>query len=151
MKKPKIDNSGKGTNTFVDHLIRYRMPMLPSIACRISANMSAYVSDHNYVKDFEKCLVDKINYVTEKDRSRIINGTIGQSNCKLWHTVRTSRITASNAFNIVRTAKANNWSVGYAQRIINPPMLNTFAVRYGKNNEQKAIQSFESITGTRVK
>lgn len=120
-----VDNDQ--TDKVVNYLLNRKIPS-PLTANR-NAKMRAYFGDHDYVSNLEKCMLDEINKCDYNQIKRFEQTTRNQSGSKLWHELRKSRITASNAYNVVRTVRSGKMSTKIAQSIIQPKPFSNCAVK----------------------
>ncbi|XP_063227183.1 uncharacterized protein LOC134533624 [Bacillus rossius redtenbacheri] len=84
--------------------------------------------------------------VTAESRDHIVQQTIGQSDCELWHEARRIRLTASNFRPVCRRKETTSCSSLVKQLLYKPPVT-TAAIEYGRSNECVAIKRFEEETG----
>lgn len=159
----KISNKLRVTDFFPEENIFEKKPQTDDVVnrhinCRIpssitetrNANMRAYFADHNYALDMDKNMLDGINRCDKNQIKSIEQKTRNQSKSKLWHEMRKTRITASVAYNVVRTVKSGKMSVKLAHSIIQPKPFSNSAVSWGKNHESIALQNYEKITNNNV-
>nr|XP_029713427.1 uncharacterized protein LOC115257701 [Aedes albopictus] len=91
--------------------------------------------------------------VSAKESTDICMRTILQ-NSEEWKDERSMRITASNAYSLftyytTEMEKSKNWKRKIS-KLIFPDDLKTVAIEHGRRCEQKAIKSYEVMTGTNV-
>ncbi|XP_063231011.1 uncharacterized protein LOC134535725 isoform X2 [Bacillus rossius redtenbacheri] len=80
--------------------------------------------------------------VTAESRDHIVQQTIGQSDCELWHEARRIRLAASNFGPVCRRKETTSCSSLVKQLLYKPPVT-TAAIEYGRSNECVAIKRFK--------
>ncbi|KAB0790599.1 hypothetical protein PPYR_14993 [Photinus pyralis] len=97
-------------------------------------------------------IVKKQEFLTELKKEIPIDIqrlTIGQSNNPLWKVMRLKRLTASN-FGKVAKLRPTTSTANIVKALLYQGDWGNTATQYGNENEQRAIQDFELITGLKV-
>lgn len=111
----------------------------------------AFVDDHTYSKcNLSVSIVNNINRVSKNEATIIERRTRRQALSPIWKKYRRSRITASMAFYVMRTAKCGNYSECYAKQIVSGKNVTSKAIQWGKRNEIRALKQYENITRQKV-
>lgn len=88
--------------------------------------------------------------VTLTERDHIVEQTVMQADCDIWHEKRRVRLTASN-FGIVCRRKDSTSCANIVKRLLYKPPLSTPAIEYGRRNEPTVVRRFQEETGLTVK
>lgn len=92
---------GNTTNKFLNGIINRRM--IRNITRNRSTESVTYFHDHSYITNHEITLLNQINDVSPQNIIEIESMTRLQSKSSSWKDIRTSRLTASVAHQIVQT------------------------------------------------
>lgn len=118
---------------------------------RQKVNVNAMCQDHDYLDvDPVVKFCDNINKISLTQINTLKNKTIGQAKSCLWWNARKSRISGSVAGCICKTVRNKNFSKCYAQSIVSPRHFSNAAMKWGKNNEMRAIAQYEKTTGSKI-
>lgn len=114
----------------------------------LQASLPGYFNDHQYDKSRLETLL--LNTVNKKSLSeRIVIERKTRSTNKLWSKIRSTRITASIAYNIVRTCKTRKYATGFLRQHILNIKIRSDAIAWGIKNEEVALRQYSSIMGER--
>lgn len=143
------------TNHFMESSINAGLNL--AVHSSRNANMDGLANDHCYLaKSLYESTLDNINSVNIEKIADIERKTRDQNNSELWHTIRKSRMTASNIKHII-TAIKTSISKGIPCSS-NPAKLNFKRtnlnhipqIKWGHDNEAKAFDSFmKTYRGTK--
>ncbi|XP_041354664.1 uncharacterized protein LOC121372425 isoform X2 [Gigantopelta aegis] len=114
------------------------------------ADIQTAANDHHYLAlPLTEYWVDKSLHVTEVSARILEINTRGQAQCRLWHSERKWRITASRFGEICNATERRNRQ-RLCECIVFPTSLSTPPIIHGKQYESVAIHFFESFNGVNV-
>lgn len=97
----------------------------------------------NELQEKSKVFFDSMS-VTDHQAQNVEHSTKAQSSCKLWHSMRAGRITASNFKAACRTSTSTP-SESLIKKICYTSSIQTLATKYGCDHEKEAVQSYSNL------